>query len=139
VQRKRGAWPAVLRQRRISSYKFRSANKIEAFRSQRWDVQRLANVASRIRPIGMFVEETSTGGKIQNRGASQYRQRALPVLFPEFVFPKFHKFHWLTLYRNTLDASGAIPVVQKSPIQRIECLTRRSIQPTLDTAYFYAQ
>jgi hypothetical protein len=74
----------VWRERRIPSYKFRRADKIQPLRSQRRHVQRLADVARIIRAAGMFVKETSPRGEVQNRRASEQRQRALPEFRSEF-------------------------------------------------------
>jgi cell fate (sporulation/competence/biofilm development) regulator YmcA (YheA/YmcA/DUF963 family) len=61
----------VLRKRNELCDQLRRADQIQAFRSQRWQVQRLANVASRVRAIGMVMKERSASGKIEQREASQ--------------------------------------------------------------------
>jgi hypothetical protein len=66
----------MLRERKIPGDKLRRTDEIERRSRQRWHVQRLANVASGIWAFGVFVKETAARGKVQQRSASQQRQRA---------------------------------------------------------------
>ena len=73
VQRKRIARRSVLRERKISGDQFGCRDEIESCRGQHGHMQRLADVASRIRAIRMLVEEAAARREVQQNGAGQYR------------------------------------------------------------------
>src|SRR5260370_16667207 len=93
MQRKGIAWGCVLRQRRIPGNDLRRADKVKPGSRQRRHVQRLADVAGGIGPILMFVEERAPRRKIEQRGASQQRQRVAPNPSPQNGYPPFHNHH----------------------------------------------
>ena len=51
-------------------------NEVQRSRGQRRHVQRLANMTSSIRPAGVMMQQGAASRKIQQRHATQYRQRA---------------------------------------------------------------
>jgi hypothetical protein len=61
----------------------RFGNQIQACSGQGRHVQRLADVASRLRPIRVVVEERAACGKVQQRRAAQDGQRAPRIPVPE--------------------------------------------------------
>jgi hypothetical protein len=73
MQRKRIAWRGVPRQRRKPSDDLRVAAEVYPGRSQHRHMQRLADMASRIRPIRMLVKERAACREIEQRNASQQR------------------------------------------------------------------
>jgi hypothetical protein len=75
MQRNRIAWRNVLRQRRISGDQFGSSDEVQGGRCQRWHVQRLADVADRVRSACVLVEQAA-GGEVQEYHACQNRQHA---------------------------------------------------------------
>jgi hypothetical protein len=76
MQRKRIARSCVLRERKIPGDKLRRADEVEGRSRQRRHVQRLTNMAGGIGAFRVFVKETAARGKVQQRSASQQRQRA---------------------------------------------------------------
>jgi hypothetical protein len=58
-------------------------NQVQTRGGQGGHVQRLANVASRLRPIRMVVEKRAARGKVEQRHATQNRQRAPRTPVPE--------------------------------------------------------
>src|SRR5713226_2988210 len=113
MQRKGMAWRYVLRQRRIPSDHLRRADQVQPGSRQRRHVQRLANMAGVLRPIRMLVEERTARRKIEQRGASQQRQRAARNRSPE---NPFLRIHLSTLYLSTLDARTNRLVANKTPL-----------------------
>src|SRR5712664_3083682 len=93
MQREGIAWRCVLRQRRIPGNDLRRADKVKPGSRQRRHVQRLADVAGGIGPIRMFVEERAARRKIEQRGASQQRQRVAHNRSPENGYAPVHKRH----------------------------------------------
>lgn len=73
----------VLRQNRVPGNLLRVRNQVYAVGGQGGHVQRLANVASCLRPIRMVVEKRAARGKVQQRHAAQNRQRAPGIPMPE--------------------------------------------------------
>jgi hypothetical protein len=134
VQREGIAWRCVMRQRRIPGYDLRRANKIQPGSRQRRHVQRLADMASSIGPIRMLVEKRSARSKIEQRGASQQRQRAAHNCSPE---NRSLRIHLSTLYLSILDepatrlvAPNALKVTRQfQPIPHsFDLQIRRTIQ-----------
>ena len=126
MQREGIAWRCVLRQRRIPGDDLRRVDEIESGRRQRGHVQRLADVAGGIGPLLMFVEDRAARGKIEQRGASQQRQRAAPNRSSENSFPRIHLS---TLHRSTLDVRTSRLVANK---------TRQTVNGFLDPATILA-
>ena len=58
-------------------------NQVQAGSCEGGHVQRLANVASRLRPIGMVVEKRPACGQVEERHATQNCQRAPRILTSE--------------------------------------------------------
>jgi hypothetical protein len=83
MQRNGIRWNCVFRKGRMPCDLLRLRNQIQARSGQGGHVQRLANVASRFRPICMVVEKRAARGKVQQRHAAQYCQRAPSTLMPE--------------------------------------------------------
>jgi hypothetical protein len=71
MQREGIARRYMLRQRRIPGNDLRRADKIKPRRRQRRHMQRLANMAGRIGPICMLVEQGAARCKIEQRSASE--------------------------------------------------------------------
>ena len=90
----------VLRQRKIPGDDLRRTDQIKPRGRQRGHVQGLAHMAGGIGPIRMFVEERAARGKIEQRGASQQRQRAAGN--PSFE-NAFLRMHLSTRYLSLLD------------------------------------
>jgi hypothetical protein len=65
-------------------------NQVQAGGCQGGHVQRLANVASRLRPIRMVVEKRAARGKVEQRHATQNCQRAPRTPVPEDRYPRVH-------------------------------------------------
>lgn len=128
MQRKSTAGSAMLRKCSKPADKFWVADKIQAFRCQHRHMQRLAYMASRIRPIRVAMEKTAARGKVQNRRARQHRQRPAPLDLLKFGWPQVHK---LTLNRTTLDAPTRVFVAKK--ITRF--LAYRLLDPAPNPAY----
>jgi hypothetical protein len=63
----------MLRERSISGDQLRSGDEVERSRGQHGHVQRLADVASRLRSTRMLVEQAAARRKIQQDGARQHR------------------------------------------------------------------
>jgi len=76
-------WDCVFRERRVPRHLLDFGNQVQAGSGQGGHVQRLANVASRLRPTGVVVEKRAAPGKVQQRHATQNRQRAPRVPMPE--------------------------------------------------------
>jgi hypothetical protein len=112
MQRKGIAWRCVLRQRTIPGYDLRLADEIQTRSRQRRHVQRLADMAGSVGPIRMLVEERTARSEIEQRGASQQRQRAAHSHSPE---NSFLRIHLSTLYLSTLDAQANRLVANKTP------------------------
>ena len=93
----------MLRERRISCDQLRSDNQVKRSGSQHGHVQRLANVASRLRPMGMLVEQASACCEIQQHGASQHRQRPARVPRSENGLTRLHESPYKP---STLDAEA---------------------------------
>jgi hypothetical protein len=91
---------SVLRQRRISGDDLRRADDVKARSHQRRHVQCLADVAGRIGPIRMLVEECAARRKIEQRSTSQHRQSAVYSRPSENRSPRMHR---VTLHLSTLD------------------------------------
>jgi hypothetical protein len=100
IERKRISWRRVLWQRGVPGDDLRCADEVQPGSRQRVQVQRLANVASRIGPVGMLVEERAARRKKEQRGACENRQRAAYSGSPE---NGFLRLHLSTLYCSTLD------------------------------------
>jgi hypothetical protein len=100
MQGKRIAGCSVLRQRRIPANDPWGAAEVQPGRRQRRHVQRLADMASGIGPIGVLVEERSARSEIQQCSASQQGQRATYNRSSENGFPRIHL---PTLYLSTFD------------------------------------
>ena len=92
MQGKRIARRYVTRQRRIPGDDLRRADEIKVCGHQRRHVQRLANVAGRVGPvrIRMLVEERPARREIEQRSASQHRQRAVCGRPSENGSPRVH-------------------------------------------------
>lgn len=63
-------WGSVLRERGVPCNLLRLGDQIERGSSQRGHVQRLANVAGRLVPVGVAVERRASG-EVQQRHATQ--------------------------------------------------------------------
>jgi hypothetical protein len=83
MQRNGIRWDRVFREGRMPCDLLRFRNQVQAGSGQGGHVQRLANVASRLRPTGVVVEKRAAPGKVQQRHATQNRQRAPRVPMPE--------------------------------------------------------
>ena len=89
MQGKRITWRGMLLQRRITRDEFRSATQVQPRGGQRRHVQRLADVAGGVRPVGVLMENRAASSEIQQGRASQYGQAAPYEYRPqdgEFVF-----------------------------------------------------
>jgi hypothetical protein len=69
-------WRGVIRKSDMPRNFPRLRNEVQRSRGQRRHVQRLADVASRIRPAGVMMQNGAASREIQQRYATQYRQRA---------------------------------------------------------------
>jgi hypothetical protein len=87
------AWRNVPQQRRIPGDELRCANEIKVRGHQRRHMQRLADVAGRIRPIRipMLVEEGTARRKVEQRSTSQHRQCAVHGRSSENGSPRRHQ------------------------------------------------
>ena len=74
-------WSGVLRERGVPCDLLRLGNHPKRCGRQGRHVQRLTNVASRLRTA--VVMESRAGGEVQQRQAAQYGQRASRSLVPE--------------------------------------------------------
>ena len=74
-------WSGVLRERGVPCDLLRLGNHPKRCGRQGGHVQRLTNVASRLRTA--VVMERGAGGEVQQRQAAQYGQRAPRMLVPE--------------------------------------------------------
>ena len=83
MQRNGIRWNCVFRERRMPSNLLCFRNQIQACSRQSGHVQRLADVASRLRPIGMVVEKRAARSKVEQRHAAQDGQRAPRIPMPE--------------------------------------------------------
>jgi hypothetical protein len=83
MQRNGIRWDRVFWEGRMPCDLLRLRNQVEAGSGQGGHVQRLANVASRLRPIRMVVEKRAARGKVEQRHATQNRQRAPRTSVPE--------------------------------------------------------
>ncbi len=102
----------MVRQRRKPGDNLKRVGKIQPGSRQRRHVQRLADMAGRIGPIRMLVEERTARGKIDQRRTSYQRQRAAHLASPENRSPQIHLS---TLYRSTLDVRTSGLVANKTP------------------------
>ena len=103
MQRKRIARSHMLRERKIRRNNLRCADEVERGCRKRRHVQRLANVARRVRTLGVFVQEAAARREIQKRSASQHRQP------PAHSCPSrhnFHQIHHTAIYLSTMAAAG---------------------------------
>jgi len=75
MQRKRIARRSMLRERRISCDQLGDNDEVECRRGQHRHVQRLADVASGLRTIGVLVKQAPARREIQQHGASQHGHR----------------------------------------------------------------
>ena len=94
MQGKRIAGGRVQRERGIPGNKLRCADEIKRCRCQSRHVQRLANMTRWVRTLRVLVKEAAACREIQQRGAGQYRQRALRRRSSENGFPRVHKRHF---------------------------------------------
>ena len=108
------AWRCVLRQRRIPGDDLRRADQVKPRGRQRRHVQRLADMAGVLGSIRMLVEQRSARRKIEQRSASQQRQRAARSHLPE---NRFLRMHLSTLYLSILDVRAGGLVANKTPGQ----------------------
>ena len=74
-------WSGVLRERGVPCDLLRLGNHPKRCGRQGGHVQRLTNVASRLRTA--VVMESHAGGEVQQRQAAQYGERASRTLVPE--------------------------------------------------------
>ena len=102
----------MLRQRRKPRDHLRRADEIQPGSRQRRHVQRLADMAGRIGPIRMLVEERTARGKIDQRRTSYQRQRAAHLASPENRSPQIHLS---TLYLITFDGPIGGLVANRTP------------------------
>ena len=116
MQGEKIAWGGVLRQRRKPRDHLRRADEIQQRSRQRRHVQRLADMAGSVGPIRMLVEERAARCKIEQRSASQQRQRAAHSHSPE---NSFLRIHLSTLHLSTLDARTNGLVANKTPLTGI--------------------
>ncbi len=112
MQREGIAWRGALRQRRKPRDHLRRADEIQPRSRQRRHVQRLADMAGSVGPIRMLVEERTARSEIEQRGASQQRQRAAHSHSPE---SSFLRIHLSTLYLSTFDVRTYRLVANKTP------------------------
>jgi len=98
MQGKGIACSRVVRERRVPGNRLRFRNQVEWRGRQRRQMQRLANVASRIRTICMLVQQSATRREKQQRGACKQRQRPANGYTSSFG-P--HHSHNSTFHRNT--------------------------------------
>ena len=68
----------------------RFGNQVQARSGQGGHVQRLANVASCLRPVGMVMEKRAACGQVEQRHATQKRQRAPSIPTSENRFLRVH-------------------------------------------------
>ncbi len=94
MQGKRIAGGRVQRERGIPGNKLRCADEIKRCRCQSRHVQRLANMTRWVRTLRVLVKEAAACREIQQRGASQYRQRALCRRSSENRILPVHKRHF---------------------------------------------
>jgi hypothetical protein len=90
MQRNGIRWDRVFWEGRMPCDLLRLRNQVEAGSGQGGHVQRLANVASRLRPICMVVEKRTARGKIEQRYATQNCQRAPLILTSEDRLLRVH-------------------------------------------------
>lgn len=76
MQRKRIARRSMLRERRITVDQLGRGNEVERSSRQHRHMQGLANVTSVFGTIRVLVEQAAARCKIEQRGASQDRERA---------------------------------------------------------------
>ena len=110
VQRKRIARSRVLRERKIRRDNLRSADQVERGSRQSRHVQRLANVAGRVRTLGVFVQEAAARREIQKRSASQQRHSST------HGYPSrhdSHQVHHTAIYLSTMLSAGRGRMLQK--------------------------
>jgi hypothetical protein len=93
VQRKRIARGYMFGERRKSCDKLDAVAQVQAGRRQCRHVQRLADMASRVRSVGVLVEVTA-GHKEQQHGASQQRQCTARTLPAKTVHLRMHTRHF---------------------------------------------
>jgi hypothetical protein len=109
MQRKRIARSRMLWERKIPGDNLRRAYKVKRRRCKRRHVQRLADMASGVGAFGVFVEEAAASSKVQQRSASQYRQRSTHHRPSKHESQRIHK---ATIYLNIPLASGRGPFHQ---------------------------
>jgi hypothetical protein len=78
------------RQHRVPSNLLSVGNQVQAGGRQGWNVQRLANVASRLRPTRVVVKKRAARGQVQHRDATQNRQRPPRTAMAENRFLRVH-------------------------------------------------
>jgi hypothetical protein len=93
VQRKRIARGYMRGERRKPCDKLDVAAQVKAGRRQCRHVQRLADMASRVWPVGMLVKVTARHEE-QQHGTSQQRQRAPRTLPAKTVHLRMHTRHF---------------------------------------------
>jgi hypothetical protein len=76
-------WSSSFGERGTPGDVLRFRDQLHRRNGQRGHVQRLADVAGRIRPACVFVQEHSAPGEIQERHAAQDGQRAPQTPLPE--------------------------------------------------------
>lgn len=103
MQRKRIARSCVLRERKMPGDELRRADQVKRGRRQRRHVQRLANMASRVRTLGMFVQEAAARREIQKRGASQQRHSSAHSCPSRH---DSHQVHHTAIYLSTMLSAG---------------------------------
>ena len=84
----------VVRERRIPGNGLRFGNQVERRGRQCWQMQRLANVASRVRTIRMLVQQSAARREKQKSGACKQRQRAASGYTPSFGPHHSHDLHF---------------------------------------------
>jgi hypothetical protein len=76
MQGKGIACSRVVRERRVPDDRLRFRDQVERRSRQRRQMQRLANVASRVRTIRMLVQQSATRREKKQSGACKQRQPA---------------------------------------------------------------
>jgi hypothetical protein len=111
MQGKGIACSRVVRERRVPGDWLRFRDQVEWRSRQRRQMQRLANVASRIRTICMLVQQSATRREKKQRGACKQRQRPANGYTSSFG-P--HHSHGSTSHRSTFHSRCVGPLLETS-------------------------
>ena len=101
----------MVRERRVPGDRLRFGNQVEWRSRQRRQMQRLANVASRVRTIRMLVQQSAARREKQQRGACKQRQHTAKRYTSSFG-P--HHSHDSTCHRSTFQLRFVGQVLETS-------------------------